>query len=130
MSNTKNQAAAPSPAVDEHSPELELAPYSMDEPEPTEEVATELAVSALSYVPEHSDSLAYVHVISWRPKAPFATCGADAGELVVQRSPDGKRVRVSVQVHGYPELSGSIDSGEARVLTQQLAAVFGWRLVK
>src|SRR3982750_4098009 len=86
--------------------ELVLAPYSVQEPEPTE---LEIVAPPPSYV----------HVISWR-----SGDGYDAGELLVRSH---SAVCVHVLVAGHPELSGDIASDDAWELTRSLASAFGWR---
>jgi hypothetical protein len=112
---TTNASLDPSPSTSEPEPfdELVLAPYSVQEPEPTE-----LEVVAHAVAPAPS----YAHLISWRGGDKYAT-----GNLVIRSH---SAVCVHVIVAGHPELSGQIDTDDSWELTRELASAFGWRLVK
>ena len=95
--------------------ELVLAPYSVQEPEPTE---LEIVAPPPSYV----------HVISWHAGSTLRPWRL--GELIAYVDTRSGSVGMHVKVTGHPELAGSVDPTDAWELTRQLSALFGWKLVR
>src|SRR3982750_3969690 len=90
--------------------ELVLAPYSVQEPEPTE---LEIVAPPPSYV----------HVISWRADSTLIPWRL--GELLAYVDSKSGSVGMHVKVTGHPELAGSGDPARAWGAPPHLVRVFG-----